>query len=267
MTLFGKFMAVLNLIVGMGMLMTATMVYTQRPYWFEPPPEGAVDRGNTPVSFKELTAEIDKLGKTAATATQTWGTTYKSLREKEKTRKERQAEYDRRLQVAWQGPVKAGSPQDARMPNQAAFFTDVIDDRTGLIDITQVASDKKGGPIPILGPMPDGKGGTLPLYGADTLMDQHHLEIELAAGDGKMKKGLLQEIKALREEQLKLQVEIVQAEARVLKQFKIREEVQYEVLFLRDFRINVGSNQETVYARKKQLAERLRQVAPPKSGN
>ena len=50
----------------------------------------------------------------------------------------------------------------------------------------------------------------------------------------------------------------------VLKQFKIREEVQYEVIFLKDFRINVGSNQETVYARKKQLAEALRQVVPPK---
>jgi hypothetical protein len=257
MTMLGKFLAVLNLIVGMGMAITGTMVYTQKPYWFEAPPDGAVDRGNTPVTFKELTAEIDKLGKTAATASQSWGTAYKTLRDKEKIRKDRQAEYDRRLQVGWQGPVKAGSPQDARAPGDA-FFTDVIDDRTGLIDITQVLMDKKDKPIPVLGP--DGK----PLQGADTLMDLHHKEVELTAGDGKMKKGLLQEIKDSREEQLKLQVSIVQAESRVLKQFQIREEVQYEVLFLKDFRINVGSNQETVYARKKQLEERIKQIAPPK---
>ena len=257
MSLIGKLLAVLNLIVGIGMVMTATMLYTQRPYWFEAPPDGAVDRGNTPVSFKELTAEIDKLGKTATVATQNWGTAYKTLKDKEKVRKDRQAVYDRRMQVAWQGPVKAGARQDEREPVGAAFFTDVIDDKTGLIDTTQVLMDKKGNPMPVLGP--DNK----PLRGADTLMDLHRAEVELAAGDGKMKKGLLQEIKALREEQVKLGESIVLAETRVQKQFLIREEVQLEVIFLKDFRINVGSNQETVYARKKQLEDRLRQVLPP----
>jgi hypothetical protein len=257
MTLFGKILAVINLIVGIGMAMTGTLMYTQRPYYFEPPPEGSVDRGNTPVTFKEMTAEIDKLGKSAATATQNWGNSFKSVKSLEKVRKDRQAVYDARLQVGWQGPVKAGSPQDARAPG-AAFFIDVYDDRTGLIDITQVLMDKKGVAIAIQGP------DNQPLQGADTLMDLHATEVLLAAGDNKMKKGLLQEIKALREEQLKLQVEIVQAETRVLKQFKIREEVTQEVIFLKDFRINVGSNQETVYARKKQLEERLRQILPPK---
>lgn len=257
MTLIGKFLAVLNLIVGIGMAIWATSLYTQRPTYFEPPPEGAVDKGNVVVTFKGMTAEIDALGKTATTATQNWGGALKSLKEMEKTRKERQAEYDRRIQVAWQGPVKAGSPQDLRAQGPA-FYTDVRDERTGLIDITQVVTDKKGNPLPVYGP--DG----LVLQGADTLMDAHRKEVEAVHGDGKKNMGLLYEIKELREKQLMLQADIVKTEARVLKQFQIREEVQLEVLFLKDFRITVGSDQETVYARKKQLTERLRMVVPPK---
>ncbi len=256
MTFFGKLLVVLNLIVGIGMAMWSVGVYTQRPYWFNEIPDGAIDPGNTPVTFKGLSAEIDALGKTAAVASQNWGIGLKSLRVQEKVRKDRQAIYAARLQMAWQGPVAPGSPQDVRAKGPA-FYVDVIDDTTGLIDLTTVAMDQAGKPKPIAGP--DGK----PLEGADTLMDEHRKQVDVVYGDGKTT-GLLLEIKALRDQQVKLQADVAKTETKILKQFVIREEVQAEVLFLKDFRINVGSDQETVYARKKQLQERLRLVMPPK---
>src|SRR5436305_2045118 len=58
MTAIGKLLALLNLVVGIALLTWATNLYVQRPGWFNEPPT-EVDKGNSPVGFKQLKVETE----------------------------------------------------------------------------------------------------------------------------------------------------------------------------------------------------------------
>jgi hypothetical protein len=274
MTAFGKVLAFVNLIVGVGLATWAITLYAHRPGWFDTPTEGDVARGHSPLTFKQLSAEIDTLGKTAATASQNWGASLATLKAKEKLLAERRVGYAQRIEWAKKGNPQLALKGEKPLPG---FFEEVEEPGTKLINLGVFRTDKQGRPLRIPGP-DSPPGGIQPLQGADTLLDSHHLAVTSVAVnelDPRTRKpvldpdtqkpmpGLLQQIKEYREQQKVVQVQVLAVEARLLKQLQIRTEVQYEVLYLRDFKITVGGQQETVYARKKQLEQRLREVVPP----
>lgn len=264
MTFIGKLLTVLNLVIAVGMAIWMTMVFTQRPSWFDTPDSSYEQSGA--LTFKQMTGEIDSLGKLAAATSRNWGVAVKNLEAREKLHKSRQPGYTQRLEWArngnappgakGKGPInKPGFFDEARIPNTATpelarGLTD-LDDRSIL--------DKSGGYRTLKGP--DGRD----LQGADTLLVDYHNTVVQITGDpaNAMRPGLIAEIQALRQEQEMLQQEIVLTEIKLLKQLKIREEVQLEVLFLRDFQITTGGQRDTVYERKKQLEDRLKQVLQP----
>src|SRR5438477_3296050 len=104
MTVFGKLLALLNLVVGLGLLAWSVSIYTERPSWFAPVPEG-VTPGQNPVTFAQLKADIDGLARTAAAASANWGIQKKSLDEAEDLRAARLKGYAERL--AW---TRTGNP-------------------------------------------------------------------------------------------------------------------------------------------------------------
>lgn len=261
MTFIGKLFVVLNLIVAVGMAIWMTMVFTQRPTWFDTP-DSSYDQSGA-LTFKKMTSEIDAMGKLAAASSRNWGIAAKNLEAREKLHKSRQPGYAQRLEWAkngmaapgakGKGPVnRPGFFDEARLPNSATPEL-----ARGLTDLDERSiMNKQGGYATLKGP--DGRD----LQGADTLLDDYHNTVVQITGDNAMRPGLIAEIKALREEQVLLQNQIVLAEIKLLKQLKIREEVQLEVLFLRDFQITTGGQRDTVYERKKQLEDRLKQVLP-----
>ena len=91
MTAIGKLLAVLTLVVGLGILTWSVGVYVSRPGWFNPPPEGGIDKGNNPVGFAQVKAESEALTRSAAVASEAWGTHLKLLEEREKYRAARKA--------------------------------------------------------------------------------------------------------------------------------------------------------------------------------
>src|SRR5207302_7151078 len=112
----------------------------------------------------------------------------------------------------------------------------------GLTDLTAFATDKDGEEITI--PGPDGR----PLQGADVLLKDFHDEVLIVRGDPDRKvPGLILDISDLRSQQKDIQKQIAVAQVKLQKQLQIRGEVQEELLFLEDFRINTGGQRETVY--------------------
>jgi hypothetical protein len=95
MTLIGKLLAFLNLIIGLGFVSFAATLYFQRPAWFEPIPE-VVDKGNAPVTFAQLKQEADNLGRAAGVASAGWGQQLKKLEALEARRSARLKEYEKR---------------------------------------------------------------------------------------------------------------------------------------------------------------------------
>jgi hypothetical protein len=262
MTTFGKVLTFLNLIVAIGMVTWAVGLYSHRPTWFQPPAEGAADKAYGSLSFKQLSDEIDGLNKTSAAASRDWGIALKTLEAREKLHRSRQPLYKQRLDVARNGEAAAKGKKGGSRPG---FFeenrlagTATSDMAKGLTDLdeqTGYARDQKGNKVPIIGP------DDRPLQGADTLLETFHKEIVLIAGDPARKiPGLTREIEGLRARQADIQKRIVVAEVKLQKQLRIRTEVQEELLFLEDFRINTGGQRETVYDRKKQLEQRLAEV-------
>src|SRR5579871_4208990 len=143
MTLIGKFLVFLNLVIGIGVAVVSTAVYAERPIWFDTPEGG--DKG-TPApgfTFAQMKAETDSLTRAAAAASKSWGENWEALTAAEKTRDDRKAKLDARLV---EGRTKG-------------IFEIVRDPETKL-----VVADKKGPAV--VGPDGD------PLAGADTLFDK-----------------------------------------------------------------------------------------------
>lgn len=240
MTAFGKVLAFLNLVVGIGLAAWSVNVYANRPPYFDPVPEG-VDKGNAPDTFATLKAEIDSLGKAAAGAAAAWGEGLKAVEAREKTRTYRQARFATRLKHAAEGdPAKGG-----------AGFTELVTDPvTKLIDVDKVGAV-------VLGPPPPGETAGQPLRGADRLLDTFNRDVAEIA-------RVAMESKAQRLEERRLAGEVQQTEVRYQKQTDIRENLLNEFAFLSAFEVFAYEDRETVIKRKKQLQDRLAVFGPTK---
>src|SRR5215207_567474 len=115
MAAIGKLLAVLTLVVSLGLLTWSVGIYVSRPGWFDPPPDGGIDKGNKPVGFAQLKAETESLNRAAAVASEAWGVHAKLLDEREKNRAARKAAFAERLVWAHKGnprdPVDKDNPK------------------------------------------------------------------------------------------------------------------------------------------------------------
>jgi hypothetical protein len=243
MTAIGKLLVFSLFVASLGMLTWATTTYTQRPTWFlDPPPESDIDKGNSPRYYKQVKAEIDSLGRSAAIASEAWGTHLKTLEEREKLRADRKAAYAERIRWAHKG--NPNDLMDPMNPNSGkGFYEPVIDPVTKLYDLTLVKGRPKGNPV-------KGTDGTY-LPGVDGLQDS-------IAGDAEATKKLNDDI---REKRMKFDdlTKLVQAtEERAIKLGIIRDSVQSELFFLATFEVNVSETRETVFRRDRQLRNRLK---------
>jgi hypothetical protein len=242
MTAIGKLLAVLNLVVGLGLLTWSVNLYVERPGWFAEPPE-SVDKGNNPVGFKQMQAETAALGRSAGVASEAWGTHRKALEEREKYRAERRALYAERIRWAHKGNLNDKiNPANPKSPGKG-FYEPVVDTNTKLFDLTVVAGRPKGAAV--LGT--DGN----PLPGLDGLLDS-------LSGDVTAIQELNAQILAQRKEFDKLSAEVVATEIRAIKMGVIRDSVQAELFFLSTFEVNVFETRETVFRRERQLRNSLK---------
>lgn len=231
MTLIGKFLVFLNLVLGIGVAVASTAVYTARPGWFDTPDDGGKDKGAvTPgFTFAQMKAESDALFRAAVTANKSWGEAREGLELAEKVRDDRADKFTARLEEA----------------RTKGVFELVRDPATRLVD-----ADRKGPAV--VGP--DGA----PLRGADTLIDLPGGLID------NQKTGLavlIKEVGEQRAELVRLIDERNLLEGQRRKQVAIREAVLDELYFLRDFGVNWDEERDTVLRRKRQLDARVRQLA------
>lgn len=244
MTVFGKLLAFLNLVVGLGLAMWSVNLYTNRPSWYDEPSD-VVDKGNSPITFKQLKAETDVLGKSAASLSGKWGTGLATVVQREQTRKDRSTKHAARLVLARTGNNAAGSPK--------AFTELLTDPVTGLTDLTRFGAD-------VIGPPPPGQPTGEALRGADTLLARVNADVAASI-------LVANQSKALRLEERKLAVDILATDVRYQKQTDIRENLVNEYLYLAAFEVNVYEDRETVFKRKAQLQRRLTIFGPPTGGN
>jgi hypothetical protein len=233
MTLIGKLLAFLNLFVGLGILSWSTIVYTQRPGWFDAIPEG-ISAGQNPENFAQMKAEIETLGRMASAASANWGIQRKMLENVEAKRADRLAKYGERL--TW---AKNGNPKD----NGNGFYEPVYEKDSGLLDLAIVG-------VPIKG------SDNLPLKGSDTLMASFIADVDAVV-------KYSEQIAKRRKEFAGITLDIRQTEERLLKIGEIREAVQSELFYLSSFEVNVYETRETVLRRKKQLDGRLAELGKP----
>jgi hypothetical protein len=242
MTLFGKLLVFLNLIVGMGIAIWSTVVYTQRPAWFDPAPD-AVDKGNAVLTFKGFQAETDLLSRAAASQSKLWGDQLKAVQDKERFRDRRRVVFfgpegkDGKRSGGWLDAARNGDK------NGVGFY-DPVYRPDGLID-----AEKRGKAV--VGP------GGEPLRGSETLMERYNTDVKAVT-------DLLGSIEKLRAQQEALGKEIVDTEGKIFKQGVIRDEQQNELFILSGFEINWYEQRETVRRRKVQLTGRLATFEPMK---
>jgi hypothetical protein len=242
MTAIGKLLALLNLVAGLGILTWSVGVYVERPGWFADP-DAAVDKGSSPVTFKQLKIETDALTRGAGVASEAWGTHLKTLEEREKLRAGRRVAYAERLRWAHKGnPKDAADPTNPKSPGKG-FYEPVIDPATDLHDLTLVAGLPKGKAV--LGT--DGN----PLPGLDGLLDS-------LSGDVTEIQNLNAQIMEARKEFDKISANVVATEIRAIKMNEIRDSVQAELFFLSTFEVNVFETRATVIRRERQLRDRLK---------
>jgi len=238
MTFLGKLLVFLCLILGVGVGVMSAAVYTHRPPWFEPVPEG-VDKGNSPVVFAQLTAEIDGQGKAAGAASASWGRQYAALAAAEKTRDDRREKMFGKtgLLALARGPMthKVGDPAFFNLPEDEAARLLNLDDRKDVV---------KG---------PDAK----------PLQPTGLLEAAIAADTQTIIEQAKKSLE-LRLQQKTLGEQVVLTETRVLKQRVIRENQQNEAAYLASFEVNVAEQRETVVRRRDQLLRRLSLFGGPK---
>jgi hypothetical protein len=242
MTAIGKLLALLNLFVGLGLLTWSVNIYVQRPGWFADPPE-TIDKGNSPVGFKQMKGEADGLVRKAALASEAWGTRLRALDEREKLRAERLDRYAERLRWAQKGNPKDRIDKDNPKSPGKGFYEPVINPATKLYDMTVVDGIPKGAAV-------KGTNGA-PLPGRDGLLDS-------IAGDTAEILKLTAEIRNREAEFDRIKAQVRETEARSVKMGVIRDFAQSEVFFLEAFEVNVFETRETVFRRERQLRGRLK---------
>jgi hypothetical protein len=227
MTLIGKLLSFLNLVVGLGILSWSTLLYVQRPGSFDP----ASDSPNVE-NFATFKGQIEKLGEEAKAASSNWGRQRKILEELEGKRAERLKRYDERLKWA-----REGNPKD----NNNGFYEPVYEKDSGLLDLNTVGRPIRG-------------SDNQPLKGSETLLTNFSADVQEVA-------KLTEQIVAQREKYVALGSDIRLTEDKLLKMIVIREAVQAELFFLSTFEVNVYETRETVLRRKKQLDSRLTELS------
>jgi hypothetical protein len=198
-----------------------------------------VDKGNSPITFKQLKTEIDSLSKSATSLSGKWGTGLTQVEQLEVTRKDRQGKQAARLLIA-----RNGDPA-----GKAAAFTElVVEPGTGLTDLSQYGAV-------VVGPPPPGEAAGLPLRGSETLLATVNKDVAASI-------QVADQSKKLRLQERVLAAEIGATEVRYLKQTDIRENLTNEYLFLSAFEVSVYEDRETVFKRKAQLQRRLATFGP-----
>jgi hypothetical protein len=244
MTTFGKLLVFLNLVMGIGMAIASTVVYTKRPTWFDPAPAD-VDKGNTVLTFAQLKADIDTMGRAAATQSKAWGEGLVEIEEREKLR-------DRRRDVFF-GPEGKDGKRTGGWLEIARRGDPARKDQAGFFELKRVpATARRGGGLidhTGRGPAVIGAGGE-PLRASETLLERY-------SADARAVTDLLGSIEKLRETQRTLGLDIQWVEGRILKQIEIRDNQQTAMFYLSGFEINWFSQLETVRRRKAQLLGRL----------
>lgn len=261
MTFIGKLLVFLNLILGVGVAIWSTSIYAQRPGWFNPPPEGGVDKGHSPMSFPQMTAEITSLGKAAVSASNSLSAQLKALDYAERVRDYRYAKMfgttrDGKRAKNADGTDATGLLDYARQGDPRAsgnaFFVFAEDPATKLYDL-----EKRGGPIP----GPDNK----PLRGSETLMGKIVEDQEAVTGklqNGVLQGGAAQDIDRLRAEQKQLQGDVRLVETQLIKQRDILENLRNEASYLSTLEVNVAEQRDTASRRRDQLKRRIAVFAP-----
>jgi len=236
MTFIGKLLVFINLIVGIGFAVFGTVVYSERPTWFTPPTDGIVEKGQAPMSFAPLQAEIDASGKSATAASRAWGVNWRALKAAETRRDERRA-------------LIAGLLADARTGDKArggaAFFD--------LPEESREESPKKLLALSIRDVIVKGPDGR-DLQGSETL--QARLDAAIKGSIEMAEKSYMHRamIKSLT-------TQIGITEIRVLKQTDIRNNLTIEAANLADLEVNVALDRDTTRKRLDQLIERLKQLS------
>ena len=232
MTLVGKILTFVNLIIAMAMVSWSVTLYSTRPGWFEAKPEGGYPTGTEAENFALLKDEIDSLGRAAIAASTEWGAQRARLEGLEQLRAARLRGYEQRLNWAREG-------RDPKDPNSPGFFEPVFDS-AGLLNLNTVGEAIVG---------PDNK----PLRGVNKLGTG-------IAADMREVIRLSGEITKLRDEFRNIGTQILATETRLLKMGVIRDAVQAELFHLGSFQVNVYETRETVQRRKRQLTDRLAEL-------
>lgn len=250
MTFIGKLLIFLNLIVGIGAAVYSTSVYANRPVWFTAI-DGGVDKGNSPINFPQLTADIDAQGKAANLASAAWGTQLKSVQAAEELRAKRHVimfgtlPNDTRPTANTKGLI--GYARDGNLPDAkgGGFLHLSEDPATRLLELSpnlkDAATFKKN---VVHGP------DDQPLKGTETLLSQFTMDSAEAETQAFLSKSL-------RARQKVLGSQIIAVQTQVHKQREIRDNLVNEALHLADFEINATLNRETFKNRQKQLQDRL----------
>jgi hypothetical protein len=242
MTVIGKLLALLNLVVGLGIMAWSAHVFVHRPTWFAKATPN--ERNDRALNFEQLKADANALTRTAGFASQSWGANLKVLEDREKVRADRKVAYAERLRWARKGNPKdlvdPGNPKSAGK----GFYEPVIDPVTNLHDLAPGAAPKgkavngvDGRPLPGL----DGLLGTL---GVDS-----NRIVELTDQIAEQQKVFD-----------KLSGEVLATESRAIRMGVIRDSVQAELFYLSTFEVDVYETRETVLRRVRQLRARLKEL-------
>lgn len=253
MTTIGKLLVFANLILGVGAATIGVTLYSQRPGWFDAPPDGGADRGNYPLSFKGLSADVDAAAKAASAASAAWGGELRRLEAAERKRAARQVKlFGKTAADGTRTPglidfAKDGDPRFAG----AGFFNFKTDPATKLydLDLDPKATGKARDALLVVGP--DGQ----PLRGAATLLDRFK-------ADSQAIKDAADKSKKLRLEGRELGLKVAAEESRVLAQREIRQNLADEAAYLDDQRVNAVAQQDTVARRLAQLRRQLDRLRP-----
>jgi hypothetical protein len=221
MTLFGKLLVYLNLLLGMAFLSWSVGLYTHKIDW--------IDRTNAAGEKVEgeisrLRIEIDGYLIQDRVASKGWGDTHEALKDAEKTREDRQAVFATRLKAARDNPMNA-------------FYMDVFIPGTALVAVDKQGAEIKG---------PDG----LPLRGSETLLEQ-------ALKNDKETTNFLKSSDTLKKDQNVLQQQEKLLQERVNRHSTIYDNLLNEQRYLETFEINWYEQLITVQRRKTQLQKRL----------
>jgi hypothetical protein len=232
MTLLGKLLTYLNVLVGLGLLTWAVSAFLLRPGYFDPAPDPAtVEKGSSPVTFDGLKKDADAYFRLANSSGGALGESFRALEQLEERREARRRAYAQRLDWARNGI----RPKDPLSPG---FF---LEKDPGVIPKEPEPAEKG----------PDDK----PLRGADTLEKQRAADVQALI-------DLSADVAKARLRYAELTKEIVRNDARLAAMTAIRDEVQAEAFYLAAVEVNVYEARETVLRRKRQLDGRLAQLRP-----